>query len=98
MARTGAMRIAALIAGLIWGAAVASTSALAESPDCIAPGELARLDQRITHTVARLAEGHALKIVALGSSSTAGTGASSPANSYPSRLKAELRERFPEMS
>ncbi len=36
-----------------------------------------------------------VKIVALGSSSTAGAGASSPDHSYPSRLAAELRARFP---
>jgi lysophospholipase L1-like esterase len=34
-------------------------------------------------------------IVAVGSSSTAGAGASSPSASYPSRLQAELRARFP---
>jgi acyl-CoA thioesterase I len=34
-------------------------------------------------------------IVALGSSSTAGAGASAPTASYPSRLEAELRQRFP---
>jgi lysophospholipase L1-like esterase len=34
-------------------------------------------------------------IMALGSSSTAGAGASTPAASYPARLEAELRSRFP---
>jgi lysophospholipase L1-like esterase len=42
-----------------------------------------------------LANGEPLTIVAIGSSSTAGAGASSQAASYPSRLAAELRERFP---
>jgi lysophospholipase L1-like esterase len=36
-----------------------------------------------------------IKIVAIGSSSTAGAGASSPDASYPSRLAVDLRERFP---
>jgi len=36
-----------------------------------------------------------LTIVAIGSSSTRGAGASSPAASYPSRLAAELAKRFP---
>ena len=36
-----------------------------------------------------------ITIVAIGSSSTAGAGASSPAASYPSRLAIELKERFP---
>ena len=35
-----------------------------------------------------------IKIVAIGSSSTAGAGASSPAASYPSRLEAELTQHF----
>jgi hypothetical protein len=96
MACTSVIRITALVTGLMWGTAVLPTSALAESPACTAPGELTRLDQGITHTAARLAEGHALKIVAFGSSSTAGTGASSPAHTYPARLQAELRDRFPE--
>jgi acyl-CoA thioesterase-1 len=38
-----------------------------------------------------------LTIVAVGSSSTAGSGASSPDFSYPSRLEAELRQRFPKL-
>jgi lysophospholipase L1-like esterase len=42
-----------------------------------------------------LASGHQVTIVALGSSSTAGAGASAPAASYPSRLEAELTQRFP---
>jgi lysophospholipase L1-like esterase len=39
--------------------------------------------------------GRAVTIMALGSSSTAGAGASDPAASYPARLEAELRTRFP---
>jgi lysophospholipase L1-like esterase len=43
----------------------------------------------------RLAGGQPLTIVAIGSSSTAGAGASSPAANYPSRLKVDLSRRFP---
>jgi acyl-CoA thioesterase I len=39
--------------------------------------------------------GRPVSIMALGSSSTAGAGASDPAASYPARLEAELRSRFP---
>jgi acyl-CoA thioesterase I len=39
--------------------------------------------------------GRAVTVMALGSSSTAGAGASAPAASYPARLEAELRTRFP---
>lgn len=69
----------------------------AETPACSAPGSLMRLNRAIAHTAVRIAEGRSLKIVALGSSSTVGVGASSPANSYPSRLEAELREQYPDM-
>ncbi len=42
----------------------------------------------------KLTSGKPITIVAIGSSSTAGSGASSPAANYPSRLQVELRERF----
>jgi acyl-CoA thioesterase-1 len=62
---------------------------------CTAPTELARFDRPLIHTMRRLANGQPLTIVAIGSSSTAGAGASSPDASYPSRLAVELRARFP---
>lgn len=43
-----------------------------------------------------LASGKPVTIIALGSSSTQGIGASSPTLSYPVRLQAELRQRFPQ--
>jgi lysophospholipase L1-like esterase len=61
---------------------------------CTAPAGMTRLGQPLVRTGQRLAAGLPITIVALGSSSTAGAGASSPANSYPSRLQVELRERF----
>ncbi len=88
--------VAALLAGFVSIAAIASSPAAAASPACTAPGELTRFDHSISRTAARLADGQPVRIVALGSSSTAGAGASSPTKSYPSRLEAELRERFPE--
>ena len=42
-----------------------------------------------------LAAGEPVKIVAIGSSSTAGAGASAPDKSYPARLAVELNARFP---
>jgi acyl-CoA thioesterase I len=62
---------------------------------CSAPAEFSRLDHPLRQTARRLASGEPLSIVALGSSSTAGVGASSPAASYPSRLAVELQQRFP---
>jgi len=66
------------------------------SPNCKAPAEVARFERPLVHTMRRLANGQPLTIVAIGSSSTAGAGASSPDASYPSRLGVELRARFPD--
>ena len=54
-----------------------------------------RFDLPLVHTARVLAAGKRLKIVALGSSSTYGAGASTSAASYPSRLVDELSRRFP---
>jgi len=77
-------------------AAPADPAATAAKPmPCSAPADLARLARPLTRTARRLAAGEPIKIVAVGSSSTAGAGASSPAASYPSRLAEELKQRFP---
>src|SRR5690349_18152243 len=70
-------------------------NASAAAAACRAPAELARFDRPLVHMMRRLASGQPLTIVAIGSSSTAGAGASSPDASYPSRLAVELRARFP---
>ena len=62
---------------------------------CVAPTELTHFERPLVHTMRRLVNGQSLSIVAIGSSSTAGAGASSPDATYPSRLAAELRARFP---
>ena len=62
---------------------------------CNAPANLARFDKPLSRTGQTLAAGLPITIVAIGSSSTAGAGASSSAASYPSRLEVELKERFP---
>jgi len=95
MARAGffSTMAVAVLAGLL-----GVSPARAETDQaCSAPDSLMRLDRAIAHTAARIAEGRSLKIVALGSSSTVGVGATSPANSYPSRLEAMLREQYPDM-
>jgi len=72
-----------------------AVSPAASSAKCMAPGQLTRLERPLVHTMRRLANGQPLTIVAIGSSSTAGAGASSPDATYPSRLAVELRGRFP---
>ena len=49
-------------------------------------------------TAARLDQARPVTIVAIGSSSTFGVGASSSAAAYPARLEALLKERFPDAS
>jgi acyl-CoA thioesterase-1 len=77
------------------GAVPAALPADAAAFSCTAPAEIARFDYPLRHTARRLASGEPLTIVAIGSSSTTGVGASSPAGSYPSRLAVELKQRFP---
>jgi len=62
---------------------------------CRAPLQLSHLDHPLLHTARRLAGGEPLVVVAIGSSSTAGAGASSPVANYPSRLAVELKKLFP---
>jgi acyl-CoA thioesterase-1 len=73
----------------------ASTSNAAPPATCSAPTEFSHFDRPLVRTARRLAGGEPLTIVAIGSSSTAGAGASSPDASYPSRLAVELKQRFP---
>ena len=65
------------------------------APVCTAPAELTRFSHPLPHVHERVAQRTPITIVAVGSSSTAGVGASSPAASYPARLEALLRERTP---
>lgn len=65
------------------------------NPPCAVPSELSRITTPLPRTAKRIATGEPLTIVAIGSSSTAGAGASSPAASYPSRLAVELSAAFP---
>ncbi|MBV9557779.1 MAG: SGNH/GDSL hydrolase family protein [Pseudolabrys sp.] len=68
--------------------------ARADQP-CSASLDAVRLANPLTHVAHKLAVGDPITIVAIGSSSTAGAGASAPAFSYPSRLEAELSALFP---
>ena len=65
------------------------------APKCTVAAGRARIEQPLPRVGFRVAGGLPLRIVAIGSSSTAGAGASSPAASYPSRLEEELRRHFP---
>jgi lysophospholipase L1-like esterase len=58
--------------------------------------DIARFVHPLSRVSLRLSGGLPIKVVAIGSSSTSGAGASSPRASYPSRLEAELRAHFPD--
>jgi acyl-CoA thioesterase-1 len=70
-------------------------AALAPAPKCGVSVDQARFDLPLSRVALRLSGGLPIKIVAIGSSSTAGAGASSPASNYPSRLELELKRHFP---
>jgi lysophospholipase L1-like esterase len=65
-------------------------------PRCEAPASLVRFNAPLPKFAATLIANRPVHIVALGSSSTQGIGASSPKSCYPVRLQAELQRRFPE--
>jgi len=67
--------------------------AQAAVPACTAPPQFTRLTHRLPRVAERVAHRDLITIVAVGSSSTAGAGASSPAATYPARLEVLLRER-----
>ena len=105
MALFGAVTTAALVALLparaqtsgpiAAPAALSSSATAARQPACAVAAEQVRVDRPLPRIGRLLASGKPIKIVALGSSSTYGAGASTSAASYPSRLAEELARRFP---
>lgn len=71
------------------------SSARFDSARCAVPESLVVQEQPLPHVGFKLRNGLPIKIVAIGSSSTAGHGASSPSHSYPARLAVELLELWP---
>jgi acyl-CoA thioesterase I len=62
---------------------------------CMVSPKQARFDYPLSRVSRRLAADQAVKIVAIGSSSTAGAGATSSEATYPSRLEVELTKDLP---
>lgn len=77
---------------LVCAALLAAGPAVA-APKCLASASLSGLGIALPHLAADLAAGRVPVIVAIGSSSTQGVGASRPERSYPARLAIELRQR-----
>ncbi len=87
----GRQRLAALLAVL----ALPLAAAAAEPSSCAVPSDLTEAGAPLrAWAQAMLEPPAALRIVALGSGTTEGIGASSPAASYPARLEAVLGERL----
>lgn len=93
---------AVLTAGLLLAAAAvpaqtvrAAVTTGTAAPACEVQSDFERFAHPLTHTAQVLASRKPLKIVAIGSSSTAGAGASTEAASYPSQLEVELERRLP---
>ena len=91
---SGAIAAASFLAVLPVQAQTFATNG-ARPATCNVTPEQVRLDLPLVHTARVLARGKPLKVVALGSSSTYGAGASTSAASYPSRLADELARRLP---
>ena len=90
-------RFAAALAGVLasLGPALAEQPATVGVPSCAVSPALSGIGVALDRSVGRIDQGGPLIIVAMGSSSTLGVGASAPSMSYPSRLEGELRDRFP---
>jgi len=81
----------------VWSVSAFSTAAKAEdlSGDCAIPDSLLGPELPLPHVGAKIKAGEPVPIVVIGSSSSAGSGASTPSNAYPERLIVELGKRFP---
>lgn len=90
--RAGEYALGALVAVAL--TILGSLPAAALSP-CKVPRELSAFKAPLPGTTLALTRKPAVHVVALGSSSTEGSGASGVASSYPARLDTELDDRFP---
>lgn len=100
MLERGLPRAAAVLSAVAFacGFAMAQDQGPAVAPasaQCQVQPDIVRFERPLTNLARRLSIGRPVRIVAIGSSSTAGFGASSPRATYPSRLEAELRGHFP---
>ncbi|MDO8878880.1 MAG: SGNH/GDSL hydrolase family protein [Pseudolabrys sp.] len=91
-------RLAALFVFVLLALPLSAHAEPQGTPPCNPPQDLVRLSTPLKQVARKLANGDPITIVALGSSSTAGAGASSSTASYPSQLAAELQRRFPKQS
>jgi acyl-CoA thioesterase-1 len=92
-------RTAGVIAGLMLlpTAVLATADLLPASLDLTLLGIDSGTEADLPHVARQIAIGAPLRIVAFGSSSTEGIGASSPSKAYPALLEAALRKTYPQL-
>lgn len=72
-------------------------AAVAQALECTAPEAVTRFKVRLPNTARAIRKAQELTIVAIGSSSTEGVGASDPAGAYPARFAAALKRQWPRL-
>src|SRR5229473_6932287 len=92
-----ALRAAILGAVLLLGVTIPAGAA-PPARRCTAPDEVTRFKVTLPQTARAIRRGEALVIVAIGSSSTQGVGASDQAHTYPALLAEELQRRWPRLA
>ena len=94
-----ALLSATLVVVLLLGTAI-SPAAAATHPAlrCTAPDAVTHFKVSLPNTARAIRRGEALVIVAIGSSSTQGVGASDQAHAYPALLAEELQRRWPRLT
>src|ERR1700674_4136281 len=85
-----ARRLPMLAPAFLLAALALPAPAESAAPTCGVPAELVLFNRALPHLAERVAQRCPVTIVAIGSSSTAGVGASSAAATYPGRLEAML--------
>ena len=96
--RLAAMLIAAGAIVMLGPVGPVSAHGAEPTAACVAPPELIRFTNPLKRVAEQISAHQPVTIVAIGSSSTFGAGASSPAMSYPSRLALELHSLLPRTS
>lgn len=89
------MAVLAAAALVSMGASAAVAGGDPEPSRCAVPAALLQSADPLPRVTAKLRRGESVTIVAIGSSSTFGTGASSSRATYPSRLQGDLHRMFP---
>jgi lysophospholipase L1-like esterase len=94
-----ALLSATLVAMLLLAAAIPPAAATTHPAlHCTAPDAVTRFKLSLPNTARAIRRGEALVIVAIGSSSTQGVGASDQAHTYPALLAEELQRRWPRLA